>query len=100
MPFLHPLIFWMGLGAISIPIAIYILNRRRFKIVDWAAMKFLLAALQKNRRRMRLENLIVLLLRMAVLILLALALAQPFLGKDNPLKLRKKLWYSSGSPRP
>ena len=31
-------------GAVSIPIIIHLLNRRRFRIVPWAAMRFLLAA--------------------------------------------------------
>ena len=80
--------WWLlATAAGSIPLIIHLLNRRRFKRVTWAAMEFLLAAVQKNRRRMRLENLIVLLLRIAVLVLLALAFAQPFLGKDNPLHL-------------
>ena len=79
MPFLHPLIFWMGLGAISIPIIIYILNRRRFKIVDWAAMKFLLDALRKNRRRLRLEELLLLLLRCLIVLLLGFGISR-FVG--------------------
>ena len=43
----------LGLGAIAIasPILIHLLNKRRFKIVDWAAMDFLLEADKKNRRR-------------------------------------------------
>ncbi len=80
--------WWLlATAAGSIPLIIHLLNRRRFKRITWAAMEFLLAAIQKNRRRMKLENLLVLLLRIAVLVLLALAFAQPFLGKDNPLKL-------------
>ena len=38
-------------GALSIPIIIHLLNRRRFKIVTWAAMRFLLAAQKKSSRR-------------------------------------------------
>ncbi|MCK5113534.1 MAG: BatA and WFA domain-containing protein [Phycisphaerae bacterium] len=79
MPFLHPLIFWMGLGAVSIPIIIYILNRRRFKMIDWAAMRFLLDALRKNRRRLRLEELILLLIRCLIVMLLGLGLSR-FIG--------------------
>jgi len=47
-------------GAASIPIVIHLLNRRRFRIVQWAAMRFLLAAQKKNTRRMRLEQLLLL----------------------------------------
>ena len=31
-------------AAASVPIIIHLLNRRRYRIVDWAAMRFLLAA--------------------------------------------------------
>src|SRR4051794_41247785 len=61
-------------GAASIPIVIHLLNRRRFRIVEWAAMRFLLAAQKKNARRMRLEQLILLAVRCLVVLLLALAM--------------------------
>ena len=38
-------------GAASIPVIIHLLNRKRFRIVPWAAMRFLLAAQKKNTRR-------------------------------------------------
>jgi hypothetical protein len=75
LPFIHPILFWLGLGGVSIPILIHILNRRRFKIVEWAAMRFLLDAMRKNRRRLRLEEMILLVLRCLILLLLGMALA-------------------------
>jgi hypothetical protein len=62
-------------GAVSVPIIIHLLNRRRFKIVTWAAMRFLLAAQRKNSRRMRLEQLILLAVRCLLVLLLVLAMA-------------------------
>ena len=79
MPFLHPLLFTMGAIGVSVPILIHILNRRRHKIVDWAAMKFLLAALQKNKRRLQIEELIILLIRCLIVLVLGIMLAR-FLG--------------------
>lgn len=76
MPFIHPVIFWTGLGAVSVPVLIHILNRRRFRIRDWAAMKFLLDSLRKNRRRLRIEELILLAIRCLLILLLAMALAR------------------------
>ena len=61
-------------GAVSVPILIHLLNRRRFRIVPWAAMRFLLAAQRKNARRMRLEQLLLLLVRCLILVLAALAM--------------------------
>ncbi len=65
----------VGIAAVSVPIIIHLLNRRRFKIVVWAAMRFLLNAQKQNTRRMRLEQLILLLTRCAVILLVVLAMA-------------------------
>lgn len=79
--FLNP---WMLLGTLAIasPILIHLLNKRRFKIVQWAAMDFLFEADKKNRRRVQLENFILLLLRCLAMLLLALMLARPFLPSN------------------
>src|ERR1700682_5289108 len=63
-----------GAGAVSVPIIIHLLNRKRFKVVSWAAMRFLLAAQRQNSRRMRLEALLLPGVRRLVLLLLALAM--------------------------
>ncbi len=62
-------------GAVSVPIIIHLLNRRRFKVVTWAAMRFLLAAQRKNSRKMRLEQIVLLAVRCLVVLLLVLAMA-------------------------
>ena len=59
----NPSLFLAGAAAIALPIIIHLLNKRKFIVVDWAAMDFLLDADKKNRRRIRLENLLLLLLR-------------------------------------
>src|SRR5438067_1530974 len=74
--------FWAGLGLVSVPIIIHLLNRRRFKVVSWAAMEFLLRAMRKNRRRLRFEQWLLLATRCMMLFLLGLALARP-LGCEN-----------------
>ena len=74
--FENPSMIWWAAAA-SVPIAIHLLSRRRFVRVPWAAMDFLNRAFKKTRKRLRLENLILLILRALALILLALALAEP-----------------------
>lgn len=90
--FLNP---WMLMGGLAVasPILIHLLNKRRFKIVDWAAMDFLFQADKKNRRRVQLENFILLLLRCLAMLLLALMLARPFLPAKvtNVLQQAQKL---------
>jgi hypothetical protein len=65
-------------GAASIPIIIHLLNRNRYRVVSWAAMRFLLAAQRKNTRRMRLEQLVLLAIRVLVVVLLVLAMASVY----------------------
>ncbi|HEY0454988.1 MAG TPA: BatA domain-containing protein, partial [Verrucomicrobiae bacterium] len=76
MSFLNPIMLF-GLLAVSVPIIIHLLNRRKFQKVVWAAMKFLQISVERNQRRMRVEDMILLALRCLLLALLALALARP-----------------------
>ena len=61
-------------GAASIPIALHFFFRSRYRPVAWAAMKFLLTAIEQTSRRLKFQERLLLLLRVAVMILLALAL--------------------------
>jgi hypothetical protein len=85
LAFITPLFFWAGLGLVALPILIHILNRRRFKVVNWAAMEFLLRAMRKNRRRLRFEQMLLLATRCLVLLLLGLALSRPLGCQNNSL---------------
>jgi hypothetical protein len=80
--FVTPAFAIAGLAVASIPIVIHLLNRRRFKTVQWAAMDFLLRAMKKNRRRLKFEQWTLLATRCLMLALLGLALARPT-GCDN-----------------
>lgn len=75
--FLAPALAAAGAAAIAVPIAIHLLTRMRRKQVPWAAMKFLIEAYRKQRRRLQLEQLLLLLIRCLILIVLGLALAGP-----------------------
>src|SRR4051812_40965014 len=83
--FVTPAFALAGLLVAGIPIVIHWLNRRRFKVVDWAAMTFLLQAMKKNRRRLKFESWLLLALRCLVLSLLGLALARPMGCEDSTL---------------
>ena len=82
---LHPAFAVAGLLLIAVPIVIHLLNRRRFKTVQWAAMDFLLMAMRRNRRRLRFESWLLLATRCALLALAGLALARPIGCADNAL---------------
>jgi hypothetical protein len=75
-----------GAAAFSIPLIIHILNRSRFKTVDWGAMHLLESIIKVNHKRFRIEQLILLLVRCAIPILLALCLARPVLTGSRILE--------------
>ena len=73
--FLNSLLLY-GTALGSIPIIIHLLNKRRFRPVTWAAMEFLMQAIQKNARRLQLRDIILMLIRTAAVVCLALALSR------------------------
>ena len=62
-----PMIY--GLAAASLPLIIHLLNRRKFRETPWAAMRFLIAAVKKNARRIRIEQWLLLAVRTLVIVL-------------------------------
>ncbi len=72
-----PLLY--ALSAAAIPVVIHLLNRRKWQEVQWAAMRFLLAAIRKNRRRIRIEQWLLLAIRTLIVLLVVAAMAKPFL---------------------
>lgn len=68
----------LGLAGLAIPPIIHLLNRRRYDIVDWGAMQFLQVS-ETTRRRLLIEELLLMLLRMGLIGLAVLALAAPYL---------------------
>src|SRR6516225_8451995 len=67
----------IGLAGIAIPIIIHLLNRKRFQVVDWGAMQFLQVS-ETTRRRLLIEEILLMLLRMGLIALMVLALAAPY----------------------
>jgi len=80
--FVHPGIAWATLGLAAIPLILHVLNRRRHRERPWAAMAFLLEAHRRSRRRMRLEQWLLLAARTLVIVLLGLAIARPHAARS------------------
>ncbi len=87
MTFLSPLLLF-GTLAIAGPIIIHLLARRQIRRVTWAAMRFLKVAVERNQRRMNIEDIILMCLRCLIFLLMALALARPALWKGSALGFR------------
>ncbi len=66
-----------GLMAVTIPIVVHLLNRRRYDVVEWGAMQFLQLG-ERTRQRIKLSDLLLLLLRIAMIGLLVLVFTRPF----------------------
>ncbi len=78
MTFLN-LILLFGVAAASVPLIIHLLHRSRFRVVKWGAMQFLEVRQRTQRRRIRIEQLLLLLVRCLIPALLAFVMARPVL---------------------
>src|SRR5438128_10943664 len=76
MGFLTPYMLW-GAVAAGIPIAVHLFFRSGYRTVPWAAMKFLLTSIEETSRRLRFQELLLLIVRILLLVTVALALARP-----------------------
>ncbi len=75
-----------GAAAFVIPLVIHILNRSRFRTVEWGAMHLLESVIKVNHKRFQLDQLLLLLVRCAIPVLLALCLARPVLTGSRLLE--------------
>jgi hypothetical protein len=74
--FTNPGFLAAGGALVSAPIIIHLINRMRFKRLKWAAMEFLLKSQKRNRRRLIIEQLLLLALRCLLVALTALLVAR------------------------
>ena len=78
--------FLFAMIAAGGPLIIHLLNRRRHRVVHWAAMDFLREAVRRNKRIIELKDIILLLLRTLAVALFVLAMAQPYVQS-------KSIWW-------
>jgi Aerotolerance regulator N-terminal len=86
MTFVHPLLLG-GLALVGIPVLIHLIMRQKPKRLPFPAFRFLVQKHRTNQTRLRLRQLLLLLLRMAIIAALCLALVRPALtsGVLSPL---------------
>ncbi len=85
MIFLNSALAFGGL-AFLIPIAIHLMNRSRFRTVDWGAMHLLESVIKVNHKRFQFDQLILLLIRCLIPILLAFCVARPLLTGGSTME--------------
>ena len=80
--FLHP---WAlaGLAGAAIPLLLHLLARREPPTVVFPAVRYLIATTQEHLRRLKLQNLLLLLVRTALIVALVLAAAGPTVARSG-----------------
>ena len=76
MTFLTPSVLWL-LGALSIPILIHLLSRLRINKVEFSTVRFIKQLETSSIRKMQIQKILLLLLRILALASLVLMMAQP-----------------------
>jgi hypothetical protein len=76
-----PMLGW--LAAAAAPILIHLWSRRKYREMSWAAMEYLLAAARQQSRRLRIEQWLLLVVRTLLIVLIVLAVAEPYLERTG-----------------
>jgi len=71
-----------GIAGAAVPLVLHLLARARYRSVDWGAMMFLDESKSHQHQSTKLKQLILLLIRMAIVSALAVALARPVVSRD------------------
>lgn len=83
MTFLNPLVL-LGLAAAAIPVLLHLLNLRKLKTIDFSSLAFL-KELQKTKiRKLKLKQILLLILRTLIVIFIVLAFARPTIESSLP----------------
>ncbi len=77
MTFVEPL-FLFAAAAGAIPVLLHMIHRQQASVVPFSTLRFLAVSVQRTRRRKYIHDWLLLLLRIAALVLIAVALARPF----------------------
>ncbi|MEN3940759.1 BatA domain-containing protein [Prosthecobacter sp. SYSU 5D2] len=88
MTFLNAILLAGG-AAFLVPLMIHLLNRRRVQTVAWGAMHLLQEVIKQRKRRLNIEQWLLLAVRIAIPIVLALCLARPVLTALRSLGIGK-----------
>lgn len=77
--------FLLAGAAAVIPVLLHMIHRRALKELPFATLRFLKISEQKTRRKRRIQDLFLMLLRVAVLLLIAIGLANPVISNLSNL---------------
>ena len=79
MSLIHPFLLLAGILAAGIPLLIHLWNRRQAKVVNFSSIRFLVSLQSRRVKRLKLKQILILIIRMLIIALIALALARPII---------------------
>src|SRR4051812_5602493 len=82
-PLFTNLAFLTGLTALSVPILIHLLLRRRSQRLRFSTIQFFVKKDEQSSRKRKLRNLFLLSMRLLLFALIVLAFARPYLPNQN-----------------
>lgn len=71
----------LGLTAVALPVLAHLLSKKKYDRVSWGAMQFLELG-RNTQRRVRLEEMLLMFIRMGMIAILAIALARPWISSS------------------
>jgi hypothetical protein len=80
--FLFQSLLVIGLPLVALPLVIHLINLRRHRRIEWAAMQFLLESQKRHKKWILLQQILLLLLRTSAVALVVLMLAGPVLRSE------------------
>lgn len=83
MTFLNPLVL-LGLIAAAIPVILHLLNLRKLKTVDFSTLRFIKELQKTSIRKLKTQQIILLILRTLIIICCVLAFSRPTIQRSIP----------------
>lgn len=84
MQFLNPLVL-LGLAAASIPLLLHLLNLRKLKTIDFSSLRFIKELQKTQIRKLKLQQILLLILRTLIVICAVFAFARPVIKSALPV---------------
>ena len=84
MQFLAPL-FFVALAALAIPVLLHLTQREKKQIIRFPSLMFVRRIPYQSVRRRKIQNWLLLMIRLTALALIILAFARPLIRRDNPI---------------
>jgi len=84
MNFLNPFVL-IGMAAAGIPLLLHLLNLRKLRVVDFSTLQFLHELQQTRVRKIRIQQILLLIIRTLIIICAVFAFARPTIPSSLPL---------------